>query len=273
MKQQSSIFLYNNFEKWSSCGNSFLIGSRPKEYGNLPYSFQDNDNAVFIQKLSVENSVDGIIFLSHSTPTQWNWDFFNADGSPADFCGNGAACVAAYIDGVFNSNPEQKRLSLQTKSGVVYLTTLGHGNFEVSAPPTLTTQKTLQVEGQDVVSLKMGVNHWVVLAPFETSLGERLRASESYKKDPANINFVESVDWSKKEIRLQTLELGFHSPTLSCGSGAMATFYVLAPQEHSECILTFPGGSLLVKRWIEGLNQRLVIRSNPKKQLGEHREP
>ena len=41
---------------------------------------------------------DGLILLRNAEGEgDWAWDFYNADGSDAEMCGNGARCFASYI--------------------------------------------------------------------------------------------------------------------------------------------------------------------------------
>ena len=41
---------------------------------------------------------DGLIYLRNAkNGADWAWKFYNADGSDAEMCGNGARCFARYI--------------------------------------------------------------------------------------------------------------------------------------------------------------------------------
>ncbi len=39
---------------------------------------------------------DGLIIIEDSDIADFRWQFFNADGSEADMCGNGARCAARF---------------------------------------------------------------------------------------------------------------------------------------------------------------------------------
>ena len=45
---------------------------------------------------------DGLIFIERSEEADFQWRFFNADGSEAEMCGNGARCAArfAFMQGI-----------------------------------------------------------------------------------------------------------------------------------------------------------------------------
>ena len=60
---------------------------------------------------------DGLILLRHAEgDADWAWDFYNADGSDAEMCGNGARCFARYIDRLDTGHGE---LSFETACGII----------------------------------------------------------------------------------------------------------------------------------------------------------
>lgn len=65
---------------------------------------------------------DGLIFLEDSRRSNYKWDFYNADGSAAEMCGNAARCVGAYLYfcAVKFSNP----VSVETSAGEILITVL-----------------------------------------------------------------------------------------------------------------------------------------------------
>jgi len=63
---------------------------------------------------------DGLILLRNAKAEgDWAWDFYNADGSDAEMCGNGARCFASYIQHTIGGNGE---LSFETACGLVRAT-------------------------------------------------------------------------------------------------------------------------------------------------------
>ncbi len=52
------------------------------------------------RKLSV--GADGLILIENDAEVDFRWRFFNADGSEAEMCGNGARCAArfAHLKGI-----------------------------------------------------------------------------------------------------------------------------------------------------------------------------
>lgn len=65
---------------------------------------------------------DGLIFLENSKKCNFKWDFYNADGSRAEMCGNAARCVGVYLGfcGDRLSNP----VSVETVVGEILITLL-----------------------------------------------------------------------------------------------------------------------------------------------------
>ena len=101
------------FTKMSGSGIDFIIiDNRRSVIENS--AKQDFVNQICIPKLSV--GADGVIFVENSETADFKWDFYIADGSSAEMCGNGARCVAkyAYVGGIA---PE--KMSFETTVGVI----------------------------------------------------------------------------------------------------------------------------------------------------------
>src|SRR5919112_2499559 len=101
------------FMKLSGSGNDFiLIDNRersidPKRAGALAAK-------VCTHRMSVGG--DGLILIEPSRRADFKWRLFNADGSEAEFSGNGARCAArfAYVKRI-----APKRMRFQTLAGLI----------------------------------------------------------------------------------------------------------------------------------------------------------
>ena len=100
--------------KMSGAGNRFWISdftlSDPSPQQDWPEMAR-----AFCQK----NSADGLVVLLPATSFDFEWLFYNADGSTAEMCGNAACCVTHYIFTKKLIPPGQNSFTLKTESGPV----------------------------------------------------------------------------------------------------------------------------------------------------------
>src|SRR5438445_176425 len=87
------------FMKFSGAGNDFIVVDNRKRVVD-PGKMSAFVASVCTQHLSV--GADGLIFIEKAPKAHFRWRFYNNDGGEADFCGNGARCVArfAYLKGI-----------------------------------------------------------------------------------------------------------------------------------------------------------------------------
>src|ERR1700730_17159498 len=69
---------------------------------------------------------DGILVLEPSQPENFRLRYHNADGSPAEMCGNGIRCMAKFALDI--GATDQKRLSWETGAGRVTTDVLEYGD-------------------------------------------------------------------------------------------------------------------------------------------------
>ena len=209
---------------------------------------------------------DGLIMIGKSTIADFSMRIFNADGSEARMCGNGARCVGKYLhDKGLTSKTEIK---LDTLSGIKILNLhLGSdGNVDTvtvnmgqglplkvnHGSGTLTGEKLNVGEGPTVCSaIDMGNPHLVMFV----NDAEKARVDEvgpfmehhNMFPDRANIEFAQVLD--RKHIRMRVWERG-SGITFACGTGACATAVASAMQGYTDadgCDVIMDGGTLNVK--------------------------
>jgi diaminopimelate epimerase len=154
--------------------------------------------------------------------------YWNPDGGPADFCGNGARCAALLLlrearrnEIVFDFG--RRRLKARRKPG-------GRIALLVPAPRPLPLPKGVPAElraGSGSAWIDAGVPHWIlpVESVDEIDLGEvapPIRRWEALGSDGTNVDAVEVRD---SEVRVRTWERGVEGETLACGSGLLAAGY------------------------------------------------
>lgn len=213
----------------SGSGNDFVfVDARTEPRGRLA------DPATIRQICARGTGVgaDGIVFLEPSTDADIRLTYINADGSPADFCGNATLCTTRLTAELGAANPAGFRI--QTDSGLVSAR-IREGLPEIDLPPV--TDVRLDAAGIPVQAGEsrigfalVGVPHLVIRCADVATVdvagrGRPLRFHETLPNG-ANVNFVSKG--SDGRWRYRTYERGVEGETLACGSGAVATGILLA---------------------------------------------
>ena len=175
---------------------------------------------------------EGTAALAEDAAAEWFMDYHNADGSPAEMCGNGIRVYGAYLiaEGLLEL-AVGGTVSIGTRGGVRRLTRTEEG-FEVDLGPfviagdAMVSARRLDV---DRPGLAVGVgNPHVVVALADDGELDALDLSEAPVVTPApphgaNIEFVVpgAISGELGRIRMRVHERG-SGETLSCGTGAAA---------------------------------------------------
>ena len=174
---------------------------------------------------------DGLILLRKTDgEADWSWDFYNADGSDAEMCGNGARCFARYIQLKTGSGNE---LSFQTACGIIRakiddeLVTIN-----LTDPQDLVINDVIStsVGDQSVHLLNTGVPHAVLIVDnadraMVENLGSEIRHHDHFAPAGTNVNFVQIL--APSHIHVRTFERGV-GETLACGTGVAASGMIAA---------------------------------------------
>ena len=174
--------------------------------------------------------------LMVESATTKNVDFryviFNADGSEVNQCGNGARCLALYLQKKDLTN--KNTIIVETNSGNLVLTInqdksvrveMGEPNFVPSEIPFVTQSQAIEysLEGQKMGILSIRNPHAVIILKDIDQkdikdIATNLQSSD-YFPESVNVGFMQIL--SKNEINLRVIERGV-GETLACGSGACA---------------------------------------------------
>ena len=229
------------FSKMHGAGNDFVVldlrDGREPPSPTLCRALADRHTGVGCdQILTIETAgTPGVVA---------RYGIFNADGSRAGQCGNGARCVAAWLrrdaaqrgaalaDRFDVESPAGRHAVEFTADGRVRLD-MGRPGFEPARIPLAgfasADDCVLAVEGDDVTfsAVSMGNPHAVVrvddaAAAAVERLGPALQRDAAFP-DSVNVGFVEVVD--RGHVRLRVYERGV-GETLACGSGACAAAVV-----------------------------------------------
>ncbi len=241
-----------SFTKMTGTGNDFIIlDSRDK-------GFPKFDRALLVKSIcrrSFSIGADGVVFLEKpkSPKASLKWDFYNADGSKAEFCGNAARCVARYA---LDRNIADRSTTIETTVGNINTRVRANGIVEVEMPVPKILKKEVQVPVGEKIKIQVlyvdtGVPHVVRENDdwddaYLAEMGSYLRHSEFFNQSGgANATFYEILGPSK--IHAATFERGVEAITMACGTGAVAAAMAavlkgsVAPLE-----VLVPGGTLHV---------------------------
>ncbi len=188
------------------------------------------------RKLSV--GADGLILIEDDAEVDFRWRFFNADGSEAEMCGNGARCAArfAYLQGIV---PRQQ-MAFRTLAGIIQAEIMGErARVRMTSPHGLKMDISLQVEDHSfsLHFIDTGVPHVVHFVADQPTLegtdvfrlGRVLRYHSQFQPAGTNANFAAIFDPHNMAVR--TYERGVEAETLACGTGSIASVLVAAAKE------------------------------------------
>lgn len=217
--------------KYSASGNDFVIfHSDAKATRNeLAKRVCHRQNGV---------GADGLIVLVPHDLYDFEWEFYNADGSHADMCGNGSRAAAHYA---LNAGLAGEKMSFLTGAGVISAqvsqNTPKHGMVMSELTPPQILDQNIDAGGKKWWLINTGVPHLVSLQDdvehFDTQEARELRF-----KYNANVNICCVSDG---KLLVRTYERGVEDETLACGTGMAACFYrALQEQKVSNECLVYP---------------------------------
>jgi diaminopimelate epimerase len=212
------------FEKMSGTGNDFVIIDN-RTVG-IPRDVQQ-DLARKICRRMFSVGADGLIFIEESTVADFGWNFYNADGSVAEMCGNGSRCAARFA---YRHNIAGKKMKLETLAGIVEAEICEEEDIvrvKMTPPFDFRLDISLQIgdEERPVAYVNTGVPHAVIFVqeddvPVKT-WGRKVRFHQLFEPKGANANFVKLLPDGKLKVR--TYERGIEDETMACGTGAVAS--------------------------------------------------
>lgn len=196
--------------KYSANGNDFVI---------FHSNVKEDRSALAKEICHRQNGVgaDGLIVLLPHSEYDFEWQFYNSDGSEANMCGNGSRAAAHYA---FYNNLAPKDMKFLTGAGVIGANVDGSMVQSELTPPEI-IDKNIQFNGKLWWLLNTGVPHLVSLTDNieEFDINEARELRHKYNAN-VNIAFVDG-----NNLRVRTYERGVEDETLACGTGMAACFY------------------------------------------------
>lgn len=188
------------FSKYVGTGNDFLFFDKET-------SVLIKDRKRLVQKICDRHfgvGADGVVFMENSKEYDFSWDFYNADGSHAEMCGNAARCAVQFYvthqmaekkqsdpsqDNNVDSHRENLKISFQTQGGVV------EGLYSYEDVPIIkfnTPQFIKEIEGGELWSA--GVPHLVLQKNLSCKktlkeIGKVYRYHSKFQPEGVNVTF------------------------------------------------------------------------------------
>ena len=197
--------------KYSANGNDFVI-----------FDSNIKEDRTQLTKLICHRQdgvgADGLIVIVPNDDYDFEWQFYNADGSEADMCGNGSRACAHYA---YTHNLASKNMNFLTGAGVIKAEVDG-SLVQVELTPPNILNKDIQYNGKSWWLLDTGVPHLVHFTKNieEFNIEEARELRYKYNTN-VNIAFIDA----DKNIKVRTYERGVEDETLACGTGMAACFY------------------------------------------------
>jgi len=198
---------------------------------------------------------DGVMLLQSHQTADFRMNYYNADGSRGEMCGNGARCLVKFADSQGRANSHG---TLFADDGMHHYRMASDAiDVEIIVNGGLLDWPIPRV---GCGFIDTGVPHLVI--PVEDAdaenldpLGWKMNHHEAHPKG-TNVNIVEKL---ANALKVRTWERGVNMETLACGTGATAT----AIYAHKKwklpwpLRLNFPGGELEVDHrgnqyWLKG---------------------
>ena len=239
------------FYKMSGSGNDFIvIDNRDHAVERIGIDPVDVVRRICRRKMSV--GADGVILVENTEDADFEWRFYNSDGSLADMCGNGARCVARFARLKGIAGPE---MTFVTGAGIIHAMVLDDQvKIKMSPPKGIQIDVTIDLDAGPVTLSRVdtGVPHAVVEvgdidAADVVGTGRAIRHHPVFSPAGTNANFISREHSGTAAVR--TYERGVEDETLACGTGAVAGALVLAQKFHLASPLrmrTRSGGHLTV---------------------------
>ena len=232
------------YTKYSASGNDFVIFHTLK---NEDYS----QKAIELCNRTEGIGADGLIVLVPHNDYDFQWLFYNSDGSDASMCGNGTRACAHYA---YSNNLANNTLSFLTGAGEIACKVEGNV-VETQLTKPVIVKEAFEEHGIIWWIADTGVPHLVAMVE-DLNVYDKNIARQMRIKYNANVNYAK-VENGK--IYVRTYERGVEDETLACGTGMAACFLRanllglvenwahVYPKSNEELTLTKHNDTLLFK--------------------------
>ena len=211
------------FTKMVGAGNDFILVDNRE--GLLSGDVSNLVEVMCSRRVSI--GADGVLLVEESHIADFKMRYFNADGGEAEFCGNGARCIAlyAYLKGIAGDE-----MTFESQTGVRRAHVNGQAvTIDMPTPKEMRFHLPLSGESAAASFVRVGVPHVVLfLDEIDTvdvvKRGKAIRMMDQFQPEGTNVNFVQLL--GSNELKVRTYERGVEDETYSCGTGVCASAVV-----------------------------------------------
>jgi len=195
--------------RYDASGNTFVVfhTNEKKDYSELAI------------ELCKQENTDGMIVVVPHLVYDFEWLFYNNDGSTASMCGNGTRAVAHYA---YTNQLCGTYLKFLTGAGEITCSIDGD-IVKTTMPKAKFIKEDLNEGNLTWYLLDTGVPHLVTIVDdldlFNLELCTTMRNNYN-----ANVNFAKVEN---NILKVRTYERGVEGETLACGTGMIASFLVV----------------------------------------------
>lgn len=205
---------------------------------------------------------DGLIVIRQPAAegADFHMEYYNADGFPAEMCGNGSRCAARFgvLLGMGRRENGAVRVHLTTESGPIHAL-VGENTVRAQMMDARGMRRDIPIQvaqmQKTVHFMIAGTRHAVMvvdeaeeLTPSEiVDWGKVIRNDPAFAPAGANVNFA-SVD-DEGKVHLRTYEKGVEAETHACGTGSVAAAVLLTHMGRASspvAVVQHSGDELLV---------------------------
>ncbi len=206
---------------------------------------------------------DGFLFVESHDSLDFQWDFYNSDGSSAEMCGNAARCVARFA---FDEKIAGDKMTFQSIAGPIQAHVLPGGEVDITTRSIIADPEETFRQKDSIWKfhrINTGVPHSVIVvndteplaSDTRKQLAASLRQDPSHGEKGSNVTFYRPL--SSTCIESVSFERGVENFTLSCGTGVLAAGYHFCQSRGiANCDVQVPGGALKVS-FLEGTPPKL----------------
>lgn len=194
------------YTKYDASGNTFVIfhTNKREDYSSLAIELCKKEN------------VDGLIVVVPHMIYDFEWLFYNNDGSDASMCGNGTRAVAHYA---YDNKIASNYMKFLTGAGEINCKVDGD-MIETTMTKPVEIKKPFEEFGFTWWQVDTGVPHLVTIVDNLDKFDLEICSKMRYKYN-ANVNFAKVEN---NNLYVRTYERGVEDETLACGTGMVACF-------------------------------------------------
>ena len=203
--------------KYNASGNDFVIFHTfvKENRSSLAKAVCDRQKGI---------GADGLIVLIPHETYDFEWQFYNSDGSDASMCGNGTRACAhyAYTNGLASSS-----MRFLTGAGVIASCVEGDV-VETELTSSKACSQPFVEHGLTWHFYDTGVPHLVTFVEdlnlFDKEIARQMRYAYN-----VNVNYALVQEG---HLHVRTYERGVEDETLACGTGMAASFYAACKENR-----------------------------------------